>query len=58
LLDQDDTALQDVSPEALTIALEEAAFSWREHLGVPRNADTLGDRPARAPRPSGPGRPA
>jgi hypothetical protein len=26
-------ALQDVSPEALTIALEEAAFSSREILG-------------------------
>jgi transcriptional regulator with XRE-family HTH domain len=51
-------ALQDVSPDAVTIALEEAAFSWRENLGVPPNADTAGDDPARAPRPSGPGRPA
>jgi transcriptional regulator with XRE-family HTH domain len=51
-------ALQDVSAEALTIALEEAAFSWREILGVPPNAGTAGDDPAGAPRPSGPGRPA
>ena len=33
-------ALQDFSPEALTISLEEAEFSWREILGVPSNADT------------------
>ena len=46
LLDQDDTALQDVSPEALTIALEEAAFSWCETLGVPPNADTAAARVA------------
>jgi transcriptional regulator with XRE-family HTH domain len=39
-------ALQDVSPEALTIALEEAAFSWRETLGVPPNADTAAARRA------------
>ena len=31
--------LQDVSPESLTISLEEAEFSWREILGVPPNAD-------------------
>jgi hypothetical protein len=39
-------ALQDVSPEALTIALEEAAFSWREILGVPPGADTAAARRA------------
>jgi transcriptional regulator with XRE-family HTH domain len=51
-------ALQDVSAEALTIALKEAAFSRREILGVPPNADTAGDDPTRAPRLSGQGRPA
>src|SRR6202049_2425301 len=39
-------ALQDFSPEALTIALEEAEFSWREILGVPPNADTAAARRA------------
>jgi transcriptional regulator with XRE-family HTH domain len=39
-------ALQDVSAEALTIALDEAAFSWREILGVPPNADTAAARVA------------
>jgi hypothetical protein len=28
-------SLQDFSPEALTIALEEAEFSWYEILGAP-----------------------
>jgi transcriptional regulator with XRE-family HTH domain len=39
-------ALQDVSPESLTISLEEAEFSWRETLGVPPNADTAEARRA------------
>jgi hypothetical protein len=39
-------ALQDFSPEALTISLEEAEFSWREILGVPPNADTAAARRA------------
>jgi transcriptional regulator with XRE-family HTH domain len=39
-------ALRDFSPEALTIPLEEAAFSWRETLGVPPNADTAAARRA------------
>jgi transcriptional regulator with XRE-family HTH domain len=39
-------ALQDVSPEALMISLEEAEFSWREILGVPPNADTAAARRA------------
>jgi transcriptional regulator with XRE-family HTH domain len=39
-------ALQDVSPESLTISLEEAEFSWREILGVPPNADTAAARRA------------
>ena len=39
-------ALQDFSPEALTIALEEATFSWHEILGVPPNADTAAARRA------------
>jgi transcriptional regulator with XRE-family HTH domain len=39
-------ALQDVSAEALTIALEEAAFSWREILGIPPNAGTAAARVA------------
>jgi transcriptional regulator with XRE-family HTH domain len=30
-------ALEHFSPEALSIALEEAEFSWREILGVPPN---------------------
>jgi transcriptional regulator with XRE-family HTH domain len=32
-------ALQDVSPGALAIALEEASFSWYDILGVPPSAD-------------------
>jgi transcriptional regulator with XRE-family HTH domain len=39
-------ALQDLSPEALTIALEEASFSWYDILGVPPNADTAAARRA------------
>src|SRR4249919_3519125 len=38
---------QDSSPEALTISLEEAEFSWREILGgVSLNADTAAARRA------------
>jgi DnaJ-domain-containing protein 1 len=39
-------ALQDVSPEALTISLEEAEFSWREILGVSPSADIAAARRA------------
>ena len=38
--------LQDFSPEALTISLEEVEFSWSEILGVPPNADTAAARRA------------
>ena len=38
--------LQDFSPEALTISLEEAEFSWREILGAPPNADMAAARRA------------
>jgi hypothetical protein len=38
--------LQDSSPEALIISLEEVEFSWREILGVPPNADTAAARRA------------
>ena|ERR1700722_1129850 len=38
--------LQDVSPESLTISLEEAEFSWREILGVSPSADTAAARRA------------
>ena len=38
--------LQDFSPEALTISLEEAEFTWREILGVPPSADTAAARRA------------
>jgi hypothetical protein len=31
--------LQDTSPEAVQILLEEVQFSWHETLGVPPNAD-------------------
>ena len=31
--------LQDASPEAVQILLEEVQFSWHETLGVPPNAD-------------------
>ena len=31
--------LQDTSPEAIQILLEEVQFSWHETLGVPPNAD-------------------
>src|SRR5260370_15588052 len=31
--------VQDASPEAIQIRLEEAQFSWHETLGVPPNAD-------------------
>ena len=31
--------LQDASPEAVVILLEEVQFSWHETLGVPPNAD-------------------
>jgi DNA-binding transcriptional regulator YiaG len=31
--------VQDASPEAIQILLEEAQFSWHETLGVPPNAD-------------------
>jgi transcriptional regulator with XRE-family HTH domain len=56
-------ALRDFSPEALTIALEEAEFNWREILGVPPNADTAVARRAMTRlalryHPSGQGRPA
>ena len=37
-------ALQDFSPEVLTISLEEVSFSWHEILGVPPNADTAAAR--------------
>ena len=54
--------LQDVSPESLTISLEEAEFSCRDILGIPPNADTVAARRAMtrlgAPLPSGQGRPA
>src|SRR5450755_161600 len=39
-------ALQDLSPEALTISLEEAEFSWREILRVPPNVNTAAARRA------------
>ena len=39
-------ALQDISPESLTISLEEAEFSWREILGVPPTADAAAARRA------------
>jgi transcriptional regulator with XRE-family HTH domain len=39
-------ALQDFPPEALTISLEEAEFSWREILGVSTTADTAAARRA------------
>ena len=39
-------ALQDLSPEAMAISLEEAEFSWREILGVSSNADTAAARRA------------
>ena len=51
-------ALQEFSPEALTISLEEAEFSWQEILGVPPNAGTAGDDPAGAPLPPRQRRPA
>ena len=38
--------LQDVSPESMTISLEEAEFSWGEILGVSHNADTAAVRRA------------
>jgi transcriptional regulator with XRE-family HTH domain len=38
--------LQDFSPEALTISLEEAEFDWREILGVSPNAGTAAARRA------------
>src|SRR6266700_574339 len=38
--------LQDSSLEALTIALEEAAFSWHEILGVSPSADIAAARRA------------
>jgi hypothetical protein len=31
--------LQDASPEAIQILLEEVSFNWHETLGVPPNAD-------------------
>ena len=31
--------MQDNSPEAIQILLEEVQFSWHETLGVPPNAD-------------------
>jgi len=37
-------ALQDVSPEAMTISLDEAEFSWHEILGVSPTADTAAAR--------------
>jgi transcriptional regulator with XRE-family HTH domain len=51
-------ALQDLSPEALTIALKEAEFSWREIRGVPPGGGAEGGGRAGAPLPSGQGRPA
>jgi transcriptional regulator with XRE-family HTH domain len=38
--------LQEFSPEALTISLEEAEFSWGEILGIPPNADSAAARRA------------
>jgi transcriptional regulator with XRE-family HTH domain len=38
--------LQDVSPESLTISLEEAEFSWHEILGVSPSPDTAAARRA------------
>jgi transcriptional regulator with XRE-family HTH domain len=38
--------LQDFSPEALTISLEEVEFSWSEILGVPPDADAAAARRA------------
>ena len=39
-------ALQEFSPEALAISLEEAEFSWREILGVSPSADAAAVRRA------------
>ena len=41
--------LQDTSPEAIQIRLEETAFAWHETLGVPPNADAATLRLAIAP---------
>ena|SRR5271166_1572554 len=40
--------MQDASPEAVQILLEELAFSWHETLGVPPNADAGAIRRAMA----------
>jgi transcriptional regulator with XRE-family HTH domain len=48
--------LQDVSPESLTISLEEAEFNGGEIHRVPPNDVTASDDPAGAPLPSGQGR--
>ncbi len=40
--------LQDTSPEAIQIRLEEIAFAWHETLGVPPNADATALRRAMA----------
>ena len=40
--------LQDTSPEAIRILLEETAFAWHETLGVPPNADAAALRLAMA----------
>ena len=40
--------LQDTSPEAIQIRLEEIAFAWHETLGVPPNADAAALRRAMA----------
>ena len=38
--------MQDTSPEAIQILLEEVQFSWHETLGVPPNADAATVRSA------------
>ena len=40
--------LQDTSPQAIRILLEETAFAWHETLGVPPNADAAALRQAMA----------
>ena len=40
--------LQDTSPEAIQIRLEEIQFAWHETLGVPPNADATALRRAMA----------
>jgi DNA-binding transcriptional regulator YdaS (Cro superfamily) len=40
--------LQETSPDAIRILLEETAFAWHETLGVPPNADAAALRQATA----------